>query len=605
MKITALTIPEAENNFGLKEINMKRIDKIVLLAGKNGAGKTRLLKSVEKKFMSSRDKYRRILAIKNGLEKKINNPDYAAQEESVKNAILNFHKETGIIIENYVENGRIAHLVPKDNNLKLTHNYSREEIKRNAKGAESIGAQELSKFTIPYIEKILEQKYNASIPETKTTEENRIIATNRYNHLITMIKVFIDLQIERDIDGDVLFNGGRSEINLFSEGQKILLQFCVMIHAQRQNYEDLIVFLDEPENHLHPSGLIEIIEIMSKAIPNGQIWIATHSIPLLAHFDPKYLWFVDDGGVEYGGRKPENVLSSLLGNDQEKEKLQQFLNLPAIFAMNRYAAECLIPPQVVLTDSSDSQTNQIRERITMLLENLGSDENLNLLDYGAGKGRLLSNINDASPELVDRINYYAFDSDDKNKEVCNNVIFDVYGHDQKRYYNKISNIIDDGKKATFHVVILCNVLHEIESGKWQGLFSPRGEISSLLRDDGFLLLVEDQQIPVGEKAYNNGFIVLDTGAIRDLFKIKENEDELIVDSIRDGRLKAHLIPKTCLTKITEGSIKEALITHLVASKENIELLRSEEGNFKNGIQHGFWVQQYTNTHLELDLINKK
>src|SRR5690349_12546338 len=44
MKIVSVRIPEAEvTHLGLKPIQMERLGDIVLLAGKNGAGKTRLL----------------------------------------------------------------------------------------------------------------------------------------------------------------------------------------------------------------------------------------------------------------------------------------------------------------------------------------------------------------------------------------------------------------------------------------------------------------------------------------------------------------------------------------------------------------------------------
>jgi predicted ATPase len=51
--------------------------------------------------------------------------------------------------------------------------------------------------------------------------------------------------------------------------------------------------LDELENHLHPSVTIELLERITAAAPQAQIWVATDSIPLLAYIssvDPMALW---------------------------------------------------------------------------------------------------------------------------------------------------------------------------------------------------------------------------------------------------------------------------------------------------------------------------
>ncbi|MGT2505736.1 hypothetical protein [Cupriavidus basilensis] len=70
-------------------------------------------------------------------------------------------------------------------------------------------------------------------------------------------------------------------------------------------------------------------------------------------------------------------------------------------------------------------------------------------------------------------------------------------------------------------------------------------INRALSDNGFLLIVEDQRIPVGEKAHKNGFLVLDTAHLRTLFSIKEADVAAGLftfhDARGDGRLKAHLI----------------------------------------------------------------
>lgn len=358
--------------------------------------------------------------------------------------------------------------------------------------------------------------------------------------------------------------------------------------------------MDEPENHLHSSVIIETIDRITKSVSNGQIWIATHSIPLLAHFDPSLIWYVENNEISYAGRIPEKVLSSLLGDEEEIAKLQDFISLPSQFATSRFAYESLIKPQVVDSNSEDPQSIQIRNELLKVT----STGKVRVLDFGAGKGRLISNLFDLDindqKRVVDQLDYIAYDINNLDKEFCENSITKVYGSSIKRYYNSIDGILSDYDKESFQVIIMCNVLHEIDPKEWLGLFSSEGKITKLLDTKGFLLLVEDYQMPIGEKAYQKGFLVLDTPQVKELFKINEKDSGFsVTDAREDGRLKAHLIPKDCLVRIDENSRLEALKSLSTTAKEKILEIRNKEQNYRLGKLHGFWVQQFANTQLSL------
>lgn len=181
----------------------------------------------------------------------------------------------------------------------------------------------------------------------------------RYRQLNTLVKRFIGVELDRDLDDHATLYGYPLGTAPLSDGQKILLQFCVAIHAQAEKLSELIVLMDEPENHLHPGAMLDAIEQIQPALTNGQLWIATHSIPLLAHFDPESIWWMEDGGVEHAGSTPERVLTSLLGVEERAARLNDFLGLPAALAATRFAYQCLLPPAVLTTGSSDPQTTQI------------------------------------------------------------------------------------------------------------------------------------------------------------------------------------------------------------------------------------------------------
>jgi hypothetical protein len=372
------------------------------------------------------------------------------------------------------------------------------------------------------------------------------------------------------------------------------------IYSQETALKDLILVLDEPENHLHPSVIIETIERIQNCVSNGQIWIATHSIPLLAHFDPSLIWYVENNKINHAGKIPEKVLHSLLGGEDEVAKLQDFISLPAQYATSRYAFESLFEPSVVITGSNDPQSFQVRADLLKL----SSTGKLRILDYGVGKGRLLSNIVDLDEnnkdKLLEKLDYIAYDKYSDDRIHCEYALTKAYGNCNKRYYNDLNKLIGDKDKGSFDVVIMCNVLHEIDPKDWLKLFQVDGLLSSLLSEKGILLLVEDQQIPIGEKAYQKGFLVLDTPQLKDLFSISEKDIDFKFSDLRgDGRLKAHQIPKQFLTKITASSRLKAIKSLSITAREQILKIRDEEKNYKNGKLHGFWTQQFANAQLNI------
>ena len=355
------------------------------------------------------------------------------------------------------------------------------------------------------------------------------------------------------------------------------------------------------QNHLHPAVIIETIERILAEIPNGQIWIATHSIPLLAFFDPYTIWYVEGNKVAFAGNIPEKVLQSLLGNEDHISRLQDFISLPAIYALHRYAFESLFHPVPVSTGNTDPQTLQIREEIR---KHLRDQTKLRVLDYGAGRGRLLSNIIENSKDTLskptDVIDYIAFDKFDNDRDECLSVINLIYHDYEKRYFNSLAELFGIYDRESFDIVIMCNVLHEIDPKDWLRLFFEKGEIPSLLSENGLLLLVEDHEMLIGEKAYQKGFLVLNTQEIKELFQIKEADTDFgFSDARGDGRLKAHRISKRYLSRITPETRMSALSVLKNTALEKIQETRAADVNYKNGKRHGFWVQQYANSSLAL------
>ncbi len=364
--------------------------------------------------------------------------------------------------------------------------------------------------------------------------------------------------------------------------------------------------MDEPENHLHPSALIEFLDTLGEASKNSQFWIATHSVPLLAHIamkEPMSIWYVENGKVTNSGSQPEQVLRALLGNEEQIDNLNTFTSLPAQYASISYAAECLLEPVTVGGGKGDPQVAQIGGIL-----NFNATMPISLLDYGAGKSRLLSGLVDIANthgrNLADVLSYFAFDPSPQDKEDSLAIIKSVYSGDTVRHFLDQEDFFSTKDNLSIDVVVMCNVLHEIQPDDWLKLFSDASLIGRSLKDSGYLLIVEDQRIPTGEKAHKFGFLVLDTPHLRTLFSVTEKDIQeglfLSNDHRNDGRLKAHKISKTLLGRLNGDSRKTAIDQLRVTAKSRISELRNSEPNYKNGQMHGFWTQQFANASLWLD-----
>jgi ABC-type cobalamin/Fe3+-siderophores transport system ATPase subunit len=637
MKITKVNIPTVsqENEItddGLDPIIMNKLGDIILLVGRNGSGKSRILtkisatirrkptrqetesfnlniKSLSQKIQSYQKAIDRFETTLSQVERDVDRQQieqYTTQIKQWEQQISNIQlKQNWNFIEtdSLQDTYQIVHFVPKKLELKDCNELTPNQLKTNAENVKEIGVASLSASSLAKIKKVVDNHFNVTHQAYKGDLIQKQNTIEEYEHLDNLIYTFLGTRLGRNIDGDTtLFNFPIGSAKL-SDGQKILLQLCVAIYAQEASLDNLILFLDEPENHMHPSVTVEFLDALIQKVSNGQIWIATHSIPLISHFGTESTWFVDNGKVSYAGKEQEKVLESLLGNEEEVEKLNDFINLPAISAINNFAYECLCPPTVVMTTSTDPQSKQIG---FILMEKL-KKEKVKLLDYGAGKGRFISNffdrLNEKEKELVQtQLEYVAFDRYECDKNDCVKNIERVYEKAGKKYYNDFTSLLSDHDKNSFDIVVLCNVMHEIDPKDWLELFKKEGNITPLLKENlGLLLHVEDMLLLVGEKAYQNGFIVLDTPHIKELFNMNAAEFEYFSgkEQYKD-RLKAHLIPKNCLERITEKTRKKALVAIQKTAKDEIKKIRETIPGYKNGKKHAFWVQQFANSSLTLD-----
>lgn len=604
------------SDIGLQEINMPRLGRFVALAGRNGSGKSRILNKVEHYVLQRFNMVDSVSAIQKNIE------DYAVSIKSEPGSIhlrawidakKSLETQLQLISErvfSFSESNKFksVRFVPKNLQLQDPRNHQIGELTSRFQQAKAPGLNGAENNCLFYIQQLQVRWWNADHQRFPGTAQEKETAIADYEGLKTIIFNLLGVSLDRNIDGDPILYGRRIADCGLSDGQRIILQLCVALHAQRSEFDNTVFLLDEPENHLHPSAAIDLLKSLYGTTGNSQIWVATHSVPLLAYIasvDPMSLWCVENGSVSNAGRHPQKVLNSLLGDEEQIGHLNAFTGLPAQLAAINYASESLLPPKTILSDGRDPQVSQIQKVIT----DLAGSSSLNLLDFGAGKGRLLEGLaiellaENPSQQLSEVLNYYAFDPFLDDRDVCSKVIGTYYSTDRNRYFNYSEDFFSNNEDGCLDIVVMCNVLHEISPRKWIDLLSSQSLINRGLKEDGYLLVVEDQRIPVGESAHEYGFIVLDTSHLRTLFAIKDIDvtDSLFSwsDAREDGRLKAHLISKSLLSRISSDTIKNAITQLKETAKAKIRILRASKPTYANGQLHGFWTQQFANAELYL------
>lgn len=628
MQITHIDIP-ALSAFGLKAIRMDRLGRVVVLAGKNGAGKTRLLGRVnawtnEKLPILglSRHEFCRKYWDLHQVQfppEHLSRTGWWRNDEAWAQRVPEFTPrgqpefDLGALRSDLYEVAfdtdavpQIVRFVPKGVDIKDPNTLTPAQLHEHARKAESVGVSDLHKSVLARIQELQNKWWNATHAHSNATSDEKAEAIQAYEGLCQMVYRFLGTHLDRSPSDEATIFDRSVGVAHLSEGQRVLLQFCVAIHAQAQKLSELIVIMDEPENHLHPGAMLDAINEIKDALSNGQIWIATHSIPLLANFDPESIWWMEDGAVRHAGSQPEVVMRGLVGDEDRVKKLSDFLGLPEALAANNFAHQCLLRPRVSPANLHDPQTRQIQN----LIESLRPGNRLRILDFGAGRGRLVSALREDGQSIADvvkRVDYWAYEIFTSNRSECEAAISRLYGEPGQRFLSSDRDARSILDAESVDVVVMCNVLHEIDPVEWPRLFGCEGLLRYLLKPDGFLLIVEDTEMRMGEMAHPRGFLVLDTSELKTLFSIKETEHEFVADDARgDCRLKAHLIPSRCITQVSAASIKKTLQQLRHCAIEEIKRLRVSDGfaSYRSGRKHALYVQQLANAQLALELIGE-
>lgn len=174
-----------------------------------------------------------------------------------------------------------------NNNLKVIETRAVGEIRLNNYGAT---------LSSDLDDKMEENYRRLNIKYSKYLNEQDCKPSEAKKHIIgelnSSIKSCLDLEITslgniEDNKGTLFFsksdyNGVEFEFNVLSSGEKEVVDILLDLYLRKDEYNDTIFLIDEPELHINTSIQRKLLVEINKLIgDNCQLWVATHSIGFL------------------------------------------------------------------------------------------------------------------------------------------------------------------------------------------------------------------------------------------------------------------------------------------------------------------------------------
>jgi SAM-dependent methyltransferase len=389
------------------------------------------------------------------------------------------------------------------------------------------------------------------------------------------------------------------QLNQLSTGQRILISWAILLLRQGGHYKGKILLLDEPEVYLHSDVCVRVIAALQRLVgPEGQIWIATHSLPLIAWAGAESLYFVEDGAATFAGNAPSRVWRSLLGGESSREALLVFLDGDAATAATHFASECLLMPAAAPARPEDPQAKQLAP---IVADRLRGGSPVRLLEIGAGRGRLAAAVADllrVAPELAPtHLTYVAYEAPrlvvQEHRASCETHLADLRTLGAVARYSTNLAELQARDSDRVDLTVLANTLHEIPVEDWLGLFD---QIRRASKPDARLLVIEDQEPRIGELPHPRGFLILERNEWRALVDHEVHER---VSEHNGRRLTAFDIPVDCLER-ARANLGRALQLVIHRATTEIQNLRAQPqiaDSHRAGRRHAFLAMLHLNATL--------
>lgn len=601
---------------GSKDV-LRDLGKIVVLAGPNGAGKSRYLRAMRSLSRAASpaeidNHYEAIAALNNSeaVLRMAGNKDigrYSKQipshEQAIENAKQIEFLYSGSGSHEYVEltyNGersaiQLTGKMPPDHAVALAHATSTPGYTNAFSGMHA------------YFTDVATALFEREHP--KHSENPALIrAAERAEQFNVLLNKLVRGQVSLDSSGGMkkvtTFRGRPFNPAELSEGEAILATWAIILHQQGGELSNAIIIIDEPENHLHPDAAVRALDALQNIVgEDGQIWVATHAIQIMAYAGLESILFVDDGRISYGGSAVTEIVERLLGGPEGRENFRGFLDDADRIAFCKFAAECLTKPSVAPHKEKDKQESQFVKLVEL---RQSEDKPLRILDFGAGRGRLgtaLQQAREASDtvEKLPPIEYFAYNHSADIDEVrdCRNhmtALATAPGVRRAELVNDLRRFYTD-ETTKMDVIVLCNVLHEIRVKEWATTFK---QMSQILQRDGVVIIMEDQRMRIGELPNEEGFLVLDEIEVAALFGVGPGTKVRAISYEQEGRLSAIEIQAELIPSISKTNIEKALRMVTERAENKVRDLRTRSNKkFQSGREHAYYSMLFMNAKLAL------
>ena len=376
-------------------------------------------------------------------------------------------------------------------------------------------------------------------------------------------------------------------LSLFSPGETMLLYMSIFLSMQKNNKEEKsVIILDEPESHLHPKALLDFIDMLQTNHKSETIWIATHSLFAIPQLKFENIIYIKDNIIEKRRSTIYNDLKLCLLGD-ETEPVEMFFSSLSQWQYCEFIAECLTNPEVIDTVNADDE--QVQIFVQFLSWYRDNNIELNILDFGGGSARLGLSLNLIKNEDKPQYEYEIYDPKPQ------------YEGEEFKVYTKLEEI-----KKKYDCIVMMNVLHEIKPTDWLENFRA---ISSLLKDNGYLVFVEVSALTSGEMPNDFGYFVLGEEELKVLCNANEGIPKVRIKN--NQKSLCFILDKFMLSEITQNSIDRTINRLKEHSMEEIKQIKNvvEKGK-KAGVintnsysrRYAFWTQQYVNAKIYSDTI---
>ena len=253
------------NLINIEGFTLINLNKINILLGKNGCGKSRLLKKLDEKLIEMKEGYGRI--------------KYITPERG----------------------GTLLHEPSFDRNL-IDPNWIRATRRVN----QYAQFRQLSISQYKRLELAVLREIESDLGKRKDEKYKFDIYISRLNSLLDNIRIN---RTDELFEICSLVDGGQNKIdpNHISSGEAELISLgieCLVFSKERIPGKENILFLDEPDVHLHPDLQVRLMYFLKDIVEEGdcKVLIATHSTALigaLENYQYIHLEFMRSGQTRF------------------------------------------------------------------------------------------------------------------------------------------------------------------------------------------------------------------------------------------------------------------------------------------------------------------